>query len=497
MLTFLPLVLIAVLILGAGLSYLPLPDNRVRQMGMVTMILSSVVAAAIAIPGFKEASVYGPGSVWYVDGIAAMVMLLIAVIYASALVMTSEYLVKEKNDGVVSVSDIRHYYAMVPLFIVSMYVAVMSNNVGLLWIAIEATTLSTTLLVAFYRKRSAIEAAWKYVVLCSLGITIGLVGVLLTTYATGENGVNSSLLLSTFREIAAGGGANTELMRWAFVFLFIGIGTKVGFVPMHAWLPDAHSKTPAPISGLLSGILLNVSFVALLRFKQVTDTALNDGSVWTNTFFLVFGAMSIILPSLVMLIQKNYKRLMAYSSVEHMGLMAFAVGVGPAGIIPALMHMPGHALIKSSLFFGAGKIFSTYKTNDSITINDVWLRLPKTAGFFLLSLLGLLGVPPSALFVSELLTLGFGLRDHLVLTLIVLVSLTLVFVAMMRHLYGLLFGARTAFDQITPKPEPWSRIHVVMGIHLILTLALGIFYLTPKGLELMVKMAQTLTPGLL
>jgi hydrogenase-4 component F len=493
----LPLILIFILALTGLAAFLPVSERRLRDFGLVFTGLSSILAVAIAWPGFTSpASVFGPADLWYLDSLAAMITVLIAFISLSAAVVAHRYLGQEVKEGIISQTDIRHYYAAVPLFVAAMYAATLSNNVGLLWIALEATTLSTTLLVAFYRKRSAIEAAWKYVVLCSLGISLGLVGVLLMTAATGQDGAQSSLLLSTFRAIAGNGEANAELMRWAFVFLFIGIGTKVGFVPMHAWLPDAHSKSPAPVSGLLSGILLNVAFVALLRFRQVTDLAVADGGAWTGKFFLVFGCISIVVPALIMLIQKNYKRLLAYSSIENMGLMAFAVGLGPAGIIPAVLHIPGHALLKSGLFFGAGEIFTTYKSTESSVIKDLWWRLPKTSLLFLLALLLLLAVPPSALFTSQLVMFGFGLKDFLWPTLLVVVAVTVVFVSMVRHVYTLIFGDASPM-KTPPTPEAWNVLHVILGLHLVLAITLGVIYLTPQGLEFMVKIAQSLNPELL
>ncbi|HRH31913.1 MAG TPA: proton-conducting transporter membrane subunit [bacterium] len=495
----LPFLLIAVLVLGAVLVYLPLSERRIRDLGVVVMTISSGIAVYIAWPGFAAAQAFGPSQMWYLDGLAALMLVLIAAISLSSAIIAHRYLAREHEEGIISLTDIRHYSTMVPLFVASMYVATLSNNVGLLWVAIEATTLSTTLLVAFYRKQSAIEAAWKYVLLCSLGISLGLVGVLLTTYAAGQNGVNSSLLLTTFRDIATAGGVNAGLIKWAFVFLFVGIGTKVGFVPMHTWLPDAHSKTPSPVSALLSGILLNVALVALLRFRQVTDLALGDGGSWTGKFFLVFGVMSILLPAFILLIQKNYKRLLAYSSIEHMGLMAFAIGLGPAGIIPAIMHMPAHALLKSGLFFGAGEIFITYKTTDSSVVTHVWSRLPKTATLFLFTLLMLLAVPPGAVFVSELIMIGFGLHNFLIPTLIVIVALTMVFVAMLRHVYAMLMTSGAESEVSTPvhAKEAWGALHVVMIVHLLAAVTLGIYYLTPEGLETMVRIAQSLNSGLL
>lgn len=493
-----PFILIAILGLEALSAVLPISERRVRDFGVILMAISSGLAVFIAWPGFTTTALMGPGSMWYLDSLAALMSVLIAIVSLTTMIVSHRYLKHEHEQGIISVTDIRQYYGLMPLFVAAMYIATLSNNVGLLWVALEVTTLSTTLLVAFYRKRSAIEAAWKYVLLCSLGISLGLVGVLLVTYAAGQNGVNSSMLLSTFRDIAKSGGVNTELIRWAFVFLFIGIGTKVGFVPMHTWLPDAHSKTPSPVSALLSGVLLNVAFVALLRFRIVTDIALADNGAWTGKFFLVFGCLSIGLPALNMLVQKNYKRLLAYSSIEHMGIMAFAVGLGPAGIIPAIMHMPGHALLKSGLFFGAGEILSTYKTTDSTQITDVWRRLPKTGLLFMVTLLMLLSVPPSAVFVSEMIMLGFGLNTVLWVSLIVPVALTIAFVGMFRHVYDLLFGQPSTEESPTERRrEPWRIIHIVMILQLLAAMALGIFYLTPFGLDFMVSIARSFNAGLI
>lgn len=493
----LPFILIGVLGLGAFGALLPMSERRLRDLGVVVMALGAGLAVYIAWPGFTASTLMGPGSIWYLDGLAALMLVIIAGISLSVAVVSRRYLAVEYAQGILSISDLRLFYGLTPIFVASMYVATLCNNVGLLWVALEMTTLATTLLVAIYRKRSAIEAAWKYVVLCSLGISLGLLGVLLMTYAVGQNGENSSMLLSTFRTLALAGNANTELMRWAFVFLFIGIGTKVGFVPMHTWLPDAHSKTPSPVSAMLSGVLLNVAFIALLRFRLVTDLALQDDGAWTGKFFLVFGCLSIVLPALIMLTQTNYKRLLAYSSVEHMGLMAFAVGLGPAGIIPAIMHMPGHALLKSGLFFGAGEILTTYKTTDSRQITDVGRRLPKTAGLFLVTLLMILAVPPSAVFVSEMIMLGFGLQSALWPCLLVLVALTVVFFGMTRHVYRLLFGSDQTSEALEQSGESWKSLHLVMAIHVLAAIALGIFYLTPPGLEFMVSIARSFNAGLL
>ncbi len=491
----LPLILIGVLSIAAATAYLPISDRRARYLGLMFMAISSALAIYIAWPGFSQVGIIGPLSLWYLDGIAALNLVLIALISFSATLAAYRYLAREQAEQIISTADIRRYFSLAPLLSAAMYVAVLSNHLGLLWLALEAATLLMILLIAFYRKRSALEAAWKSILLCSLGLSLCLIGIFLTAYAAGQSGVGSSFLLSTVRDIAAAQGMNVQIMHWAFVFVFMGIGTMIGLVPMHTWLPDAHSKTPAPISALLSGVLLNVALVSLLRFRQVADLTFMDNGVWTGRLFLVFGCLSIVVPALSLMLQKNYKRLLAYSSIEHMGLMTLAIGLGPAGLVPMLMHMPGHALLKSGLFFGAGEIVTAYKTTDTSLIKDVWVKLPRTGLLFLLTLLMLSAIPPSGVFVSQMLVIGLGLREHVLITLVVSLALVVASVAMIRNVYGLLFTSPGRFSNTVA--EPWNITHLVMCLHLLLAVALGVFYITPAGLAFMLGIAQSFNPGLL
>ncbi len=486
-----PILLLSVLVLGAVAAYAPLPERRIRELGIVFMSAASLIAALIAIPGFASTRFFGPSETWYIDGLAALVVLMIAVVSLTATFVSHRYLSYEHQAGIVSLQDIRLYYFCLPIFVGAMYAAVMANNAGIMWIALESTTLATTLLVSFYRKRSAIEAAWKYVILCSLGISLGLVGVILTAAAVSVEGSEVSFVLSNLRSAAETGIAQTTLLKFAFVFLLIGIGTKIGFVPMHTWLPDAHSKTPSPISALLSGVLLNVAFVSLLRFKFITDAALADNGAWTGMLLMIFGLLSIFVPGLIMLRSNNYKRLLAYSSIEHMGLLAFASGLGPAGLIPAFMHMPAHALAKSSMFYGAGEILAKYKTTESNNIHDIGARYPTLACLFILSLLGLLAIPPSGLFASELIMIGYGLQEFTWPTLLMLLGLVIVMAAMMRHVINMLWGETSAPSE----KEPFNITYLMIAIHLVLLAALGVWSLTPPGLEFVVGLVSSTNPA--
>ncbi|MDO8425772.1 MAG: proton-conducting transporter membrane subunit [bacterium] len=483
--TILPVVAIVV-------STLPGVSVRVRH---ASALAGGLVAAAIgcasALPVLVGSVPAFVAPLIRMDRIAAFMLFLVMCVYAAAVVASFVHLRREHAEGHVTERALRMYYGLLHIFVLSMVLAMLADHIVLLWLALEATTLSTTTLVAFRRTTGSIEAAWKYIVLCSTGITLGLLGVLMMGFAGQSTGAlhgSDAFLLSALQAHAA--GLSPVAVQWAFVFLFIGIGTKVGFAPMHTWLPDAHSKTPSPISALLSGVLLNVAFVVLLRFKLIADLALGS-SQWTERFFLVFGVLSIAVAAFVLLTQRNYKRMLGYSSIEHMGIMAFAVGLGPFGMVPAIMHMAGHAYAKPLLFLGAGEFLHVWKTTNIAGVRAAITRLPTTATLFLLGLLGLLAVPPSALFASELIMVGYGIVRHPILTALVLILLTIAFIAMMRSSIGMILGDASPRPE-QPSAERTSIVHGVLALQLVAVFALGCWFLTPSGIAFVTRLAQDL-----
>ena len=286
---------------------------------------------------------------------------LISFTYLTAIIASVRYIGEESREHLLTLDKVRLYFFCVPLFILSMLIAVFADHLGVLWIALEGTTLTTTLLVALYRKDASIEAAWKFIILCSVGIGISMIGLLMMVHAGLESGLDvfKAFSYASLREQT--GLFPVDAVKLAFVFILVGIGTKVGFVPMHTWLPDAHSKTPSPVSALLSGVLLNVAFFVLLRFKILTDSTLGD-STWTDHLMIGFGLLSVVVAAFFILQPRNYKRMLAYSSVEHMGLMGFASGLGPVGMLALTIHSVFHTLAKSALFFTAGEILLSQKT---------------------------------------------------------------------------------------------------------------------------------------
>ncbi|RPJ73371.1 MAG: hydrogenase 4 subunit F, partial [Acidobacteria bacterium] len=360
-----------VLILGAAHALAAADLRAVARGALASAVATFVGLTALVMLAFIRGPVQPGGGAWMVDRFAGMMLLLIAVVYLGAAVSSTRYIGSEHAAGILTGRRVKQYYALLPLFVLAMVVSVTTDHLGILWIALEATTLATTPLVALYKKDGAIEAAWKYLLLCSVGISVSLLGLLLLAYAGVGAGlaVDDALSLGALRGRAS--SLDPEVVRWAFVFLFIGIGTKVGFVPMHPWLPDAHSRTPSPISATLSGVLLNVALYALLRAKALVDMALGQDA-WTSGFFWVFGLASILFAAFVLLHQQNYKRMLAYHSVEHMGLISFGLGMGPVGAAGAVMHMIGHTLAKSALFFSAGEILLARHTTKIANIKGLW-----------------------------------------------------------------------------------------------------------------------------
>jgi hydrogenase-4 component F len=394
---------------------------------------------------------------------------------------------------VLPVRRARLYYVLLPLFVLAMLVTVTTDHLGILWIAIEATTLATTPLVALYKKDGAIEAAWKYLLLCSLGISVSLLGLVLLAYAGVGAGLPLGQALSLTALRTKGPALDPHVVRWAFVFLFVGIGTKVGFVPMHTWLPDAHSRTSSPISASLSGVLLNVALYALLRAKGIVDLALGQGE-WTSRFFWAFGLASVLFAAFVLIHQQNYKRMLAYHSVEHMGLISFGLGMGPVGSAAAVVHMIGHTLAKSSLFFSAGEVLHRVHTTKISNVHGLWHRAPRTSLGFLLGFLGLIGAPTSMIFSSELIVLMAAARRSPASAIAVIVALAIVAVGVLHHVFSMVFGPA---DEGTPgmerPPERFTATHAVVGIELALLYGGGVFFLTSPGYELASSIARAFT----
>ena len=484
--------LIAACVVSSALPLLLQTKARLAIGAVCGSSLIMFIACTMSIPVL----IYGPmswaGGIWRLDRFAALLLLLVGFIQWTAVLVSVPYINHELHEDAVTHKQASLYYALLQLFVLSMVLTLTADSVGLMWVSLEGTTLATTTLVAFHSKAASLEAAWKYILLCSLGISLGLLGVLLVFYAAAQAGITNPQALNWTFLAANASIFSPNIMRLAFIFIFIGYGTKVGLAPMHAWLPDAHGHTPSPISALLSGVLLNIALFAILRFKNLTDLAVGN-SAWSNNFFLFFGALSFILPAGFIIIQRDYKRLLAYSSIEHMGFIVFSLGLGAIGRIAAIIHLIGHSLTKSMLFFGTGNILQRYKTTVIERIHHVIRHLPYSGTLFLIGLLMILAAPPSPLFLSELLTFSAAITQQPIAAGLLLLAGTIIFAGMLSQLIPMLYSSHIHTEPVAHTTrEKWGITHTVMAGHLAVIAVFGVSLMFPFAQNIILRIAESI-----
>ena len=416
-----------------------------KLVGYVSLTGSIAVISA-ALPVIMTAistPVEMMNGVFYLDALSGYIMALVLFLSLASAVYSIEYLEHEIKVGLTGAGGVRRYYALLHLFIFTMLLVTAANNLALMWIAIEATTIVSALLIGLgFSKRSlAIEAAWKYIILCTVGITFALLGIFITYYATTVvTGGHGALNWTTIRSIAE--KLNPSTMKLAFIFILVGYGTKAGLAPVHNWLPDAHSEAPSPISALLSGILLNTAFYGIMRFISIVDPS--TGSVFTGNLLILFGLISMGISSVFILVQVNYKRLLAYSSIEHMGIIALGIGIGgPAGIYGAFLHIMNHALSKPLMFFVSGRIQAHYGSTKIESVNGVLSSMPLLGTLTFIGALSLAGTPPFNIFISEFTILKAAVDNDLwAVAGLFLLFAVFVFYGMLSSFGRMLFGGR-------------------------------------------------------
>ncbi len=446
-----------------------------------TIVLECVTAAAVLIEFISVISIvlrvadtgdYVASDYFRVDPLGAIVLLIIATVGLCVSFYSISYLRQEVIKEIIGFHRVRQYFVLLHLFLLAMFFAVMSTNPIMMWIAVEATTLSTAFLISFYNKASAMEAAWKYLIINSVGLMLGFFGTLL--FFTPVLSLHGAEVVRWDTMLASAGSFNPFLSKVAFIFILVGYGTKMGLVPMHTWLPDAHSKAPVPISSLLSGVLLNVAFLAILRFKLITDHA--TGAAFSQNLLIFFGLVSIIVAAFIIFIQKNYKRLLAYSSIEHMGIMALGFGFGGIGVFASLLHMIYHSLAKSILFLSAGNIFLKYSSTKIVNVRGALSALPMTSVAFLIGFLAITGVPPFGLFLTETYILLAGMAEHPVLVSLALLALVLVFSGFLKHIHAMVLSKK---DAEIPSGEFGIGTLAPLAVLVIFLILLGFFIPAP------------------
>jgi hydrogenase-4 component F len=358
-------------------------------------------AAALLLEQVLLEGQVGVERLLYADGLSAWLDVILGVVGATGTLYAVGYLGEELDRGHLSLRRVRQFFCLFDLYVAAMLTAVNVENIAIMWIAVEGSTLSAALLIGFERSNAALEAGWKYIILSSVGIALALFGTILVYYSSEHVlGVTSEALRWPDLYRAALSLDRNAIMI-AFIFILIGYGTKAGMAPMHTWLPDAHAEAPTPVSAMLSANMLTVAVYAILRFKAVADRTL--GPTFTSRLMIGLGLLSIAVAATFLLVQRDYKRLLAYSSIEHIGISLVGFGVGGAALLPAFWHLLNHALTKSTAFYAAGLVLLRHEHRMLDRVGGLLRQMPLAGAAMLVAGLALGGLPPSGLFVSELL----------------------------------------------------------------------------------------------
>jgi hydrogenase-4 component F len=462
-----------------------------RLTSSVTVLAALCVLISGVILGFNSRSGvrFALANLFRADALTITMLIVIGTVGTLATVASIGYIDAELTHGHTDRQGANLYGVLVPIFLAAMASAVLANNVGVMWVAIEATTVATAFLVGHRRTRAALEATWKYVVICSVGIALAFLGTVLLYFASLHAGASSGDALNIDVLLAHAGRLDPAVTRLAAGLLLLGYGAKAGLVPFHTWLADAHSQAPAPVSALMSGVLLSVAFYALLRVKSVVDLAVGTG--FLRTGLIIVGLLTLLIAASLLVVQTDFKRMLAYSSMENMGLVAVAAAAGTKLAIAAvLLHVLAHGIAKTLVFLGSGQLQASHDSTQISDVSGVLARSPMIGVTFLVGLAVLLGLPPFAMFASELSIsralanagLGWVLGAALLLVVIA-------FAALVRNGTQMLLGPPDAGSPAITVPRSVS-VALVTGV--ILSLVLG---LTVGPLLQLFQTAATLLGG--
>jgi len=415
----------------------------IRLIGIINVLINFLALGLSIILLFRFSLRQGPISLFnffYIDSLSAFFIFTISTVTFASSLYSVSYINRGIKEETVSLKKAGFYYLCFNLFTSTMYFVTVVNNLGILWVAIEMTTLISAFLVGFYNTKESVEAAWKYIIICSVGIILALIGTILFSYALSLGGGLRSLNWTDMMSVS--GQLDKNLLKIAFIFILVGYGTKAGLAPMHTWLPDAHSQAVAPISALLSGVLLKTAIYAILRFGIIMNRSLGESSHYVSNLLILLGLISLVVSCGFILVQKDIKRLLAYSSIEHVGIIALGFGIGgPFGIMGGLLHIFNHAVTKSLMFFSAGNIVSVYKKHNMRMIRGVLGSMPFTGAMALIGVFALAGMPPFSIFISEMMVIFSAFSKGAYLTAVLaLFSIVIIFAGIIYHFTRMIFG---------------------------------------------------------
>lgn len=476
-------------IVGAGLVTIL---RKKRAIGIITICASALIMIQVFFLVSKiidEKTVTAFGDAFYIDSLSAVILLSISVVGFVAALYSKNYMGRQYDNGTIDDKHIVRYYQGFNVFLLTMLIVPITNNLGIMWVMVEATTLVSVLLIMLYFKENAIEAAWKYLIIATVGLSFALIGTVFFYYANinadaSEDAMNWTGMVGNSKLF------DPNLVKIAFVFILVGFGTKAGLAPMHTWLPDAHSEAPTPVSAVLSGVLLNCAFYGIIRFHIVSSSAI--GPEFSNQLLIILAVVSIAIAAASIYFQKDMKRMLAYSSVEHMGLISLGVGFGGLlGIYGAILHIINHAIAKPLMFFASGTISQKYETKAMSKIKGIIKVMPVTGILFLIGGLALVGMPPFNVFLSEFLILSSGFESgQFIATSLVILFLIVTFAVFLRHLIKMIFGNPSS----EMKKDDMGKLAIIpMAILASLALILGIYM--PVQLQTLIQDASVIING--
>ncbi len=447
-----------------------IPHWRIAAIANVGVAVLTLIAALFLLADRPE-----PTRLLFVDDFNITLVILTAFVGATTALFSAAYISREANSQRLGPIHLRFYHAMYQAFLFTMLLALTANNTGVMWVSIEMATLTTVLMVSLYKTPAAIAAAWKYFILCSVGIGLALFGTVLVYLAAqpvmgeGPDAMAWSLLNGRAAEF------HPDLLNLAFVFVLVGYGTKVGLAPLHSWLPDAHAEGPTPISAVLSGLLLNVALYALLRFKMLI--AANGHALAPGPMMVTMGLLSLFLAAFMLYRRGDVKRMFAYSSIEHMGVITFAFGMGGAlANFAGLLHMAMHSLTKSAIFFAVGIITQNAGTNRISRIRGLTEKTPFLGWAFVLAVLAIAGLPPMGVFMSEFLVITSTFARQPLLAIPLALGLLLAFGALIGRLQVMAFGTPSE-DKGHPSPSRRATLaaYAPLVAHMTLVVIAGLY----------------------
>ncbi len=445
-----------------------LPGYRVAaRLNVLASLLTFAAALSLFVTERPQ-----PGQFLFVDDLNIVFIVLNTFVGFTAALFSASYISHELETGHLSPNNIRFYHAMYQVMMFGMNLAFVANNIGLMWVAVELATLTTVMMVGIYRTHQALEAAWKYFLLGSVGIGFALFGTILVYLAArpligeGQDAMVWTLLVGKASEF------DPAMLNLAFVFLMLGYGTKVGLAPLHAWLPDAHAEGPTPISAVLSGLLLNVALYAVLRFKILF--AANPDAIGPGPLMMSMGLLSLVFAAFMLYRRRDIKRLFAYSSIEHMGIIVFAFGLGgPLANFAGLLHMVMHSLTKSAIFYAVGHTAQIKGTQKIAEIRGLTQTHPALGWGLLIGVVAIAGLPPSGIFMSEFLLVTSAFAVQPALAVLLVFGLLVAFGALLMRITDIAFG--TPVGNLAPVRVNYLPLYT----HLALVLGAGIFLPAP------------------